>query len=71
MSSSIDITSDVQNPEFGHAWRSKNSLTVYALVRLGASSLYLDSAADARALAAACMEAADAIDQLTAKEETS
>jgi hypothetical protein len=37
---------------------------IYATVEIGATTLYLDSAADARAIAAACIEAAKAIERL-------
>jgi hypothetical protein len=57
------IDSDVSNPRFGHAWRDPDG-GLHSAVKLGDSTLYLDSAADARAIAAACTEAAEALDGL-------
>ncbi len=51
---------------FNHAWRDDVG-GVHATVRLTdgiAATLFFDSAADARAVAAACTEAAEAIDRL-------
>jgi hypothetical protein len=53
------------SPRHRHAWVVDG--TVYATVKLSennASTLYFDSAADARAVAAACIEAAEAIERL-------
>lgn len=58
------IDSDVSNPHFGRAWRDGEK--VHATVKLGRSSLFFDSAEDARAVAAACTGAAEALDRLTA-----
>ena len=57
------IDSDVSDPRFGQAWRDPDG-RVHSTVKLGGSSLYFDSAADARAVAAACTEAAEALDRL-------
>jgi hypothetical protein len=56
------IDSDVSNPRFGRAWRDGER--VHSTVNLGGSSLYFDSAEDARAVAAACTAAAEALDRL-------
>ncbi len=57
---------DISEARFNQAWRSEHG-SMHATVRLtsGAGArLYLDSAEDARAIAAACTEAAEALDRL-------
>ena len=61
------IDSDVLNPRFGRAWRDGRA--VHSTVKLGGTTLYFDSAADARAVAAACTEAAEAHDRLSAEDQ--
>ena len=56
-------SSDLSDPRFGHAWRNADE-SIHAIVKLGQVDLYFDSAAGARAVAAACIEAAEAIDRL-------
>lgn len=63
--SRVHIDADLTDPYFGHAWRDADG-DVFATARLGGAYLVFTSAADARAAAAACMEAADAHDKLTA-----
>ena len=62
------VSSDVEmgQPRHNHAWRDKDG-SVHATVRLTdgiTATLYFDSAEDARAVAAACIEAAEALDRL-------
>jgi hypothetical protein len=62
----ISSDADLSGPRHQHAWRAEGG-TIHATVRLSennASTLYFDSAADARAVAAACIEAAEALDRL-------
>ena len=62
----ISSDSDLSRPRHQHAWRAEDG-TIHATVRLGegsSSALFFDSAADARAVAAACTEAAEALDRL-------
>ena len=63
MSSSISTDSDISEPRHSHSWRAKDG-AIWATVRLGGATLCFDSAADARAVAAACTEAAEALDKL-------
>ena len=65
MSSYISTDSDIKNPRFGSAWRADRGV-ICATVYLSPSSPFLsfDSPADARAVAAACTEAAEAMDRL-------
>jgi hypothetical protein len=56
-------SSDLSDPRFGHAWRNADE-SIHATVKLGQADLYFGSAADARAVAAACTEAAEAMDRL-------
>lgn len=62
----ISTDSNIEDPVSRHAWRADDG-TIHATVRLGPGSTFLsfDSAADARAVAAACTEAAEAIDRIT------
>lgn len=59
---------DISNPCYDHAWRAEGG-NIHATVRLSdrLSTLFFDSAADARAVAAACTEAAEALDRLAAE----
>jgi hypothetical protein len=62
------VSSDVEmgQPRHNHAWRGDGG-GVHASVRLTdgiAATLFFDSAEDARAVAAACTEAAEALDRL-------
>lgn len=65
----ISTDSNISGPRFRRAWRAENG-SIYATVYLSedsASTLFFDSAADARAVAAACTEAAEALDRLAAE----
>jgi hypothetical protein len=62
--SHISSDADIVAPHHSHAWRDAG--VVRATVRMGGGTLYFDSAADARAVAAACAEAADAMDRAAA-----
>lgn len=53
----------ISGPRLGHAWRDEHG-SLYATVRLGGATVTFESAADARAVAAACTEAAEALDRL-------
>ena len=68
MSSYISTDSDIKDPRVGSAWRA-NDGAIFAAVRLGSGATFIsfDSPADARAVAAACIEAAEAMERL-AKE---
>jgi hypothetical protein len=57
------IENRISEPRSRRAWRDDSGM-IYATVEIGATTLYLDSAADARAIAAACIEAAKAIERL-------
>jgi hypothetical protein len=65
----ITSDADLSGPRHQHAWRAEGG-TIHATVRLSennSSTLYFDSATDARAVAAACTEAAAAMDRLAAE----
>jgi hypothetical protein len=65
----ISTDTDLSGPRHLHAWRAERG-TIHATVRLSehnASTLYFDSTEDARAVAAACTEAAEAMDRLAAE----
>lgn len=65
----ISNDADISSPRFGHVWRAEDG-AVYATVRLAESTtslLSFDSADDARAVMAACAEAASAMDSLAAE----
>ena len=65
--SSINISADMPEPRFGHAWRSDDG-TIHAVIRFQDQTwpyLAFDDPAEARSLAAACTEAAEAMDRLT------
>ena len=68
----ISTDSDVEGPRFGSVWRADHG-PICATVRLspGGASTFLsfDSPADARAVAAACTEAAEAMDRLAEQGE--
>ena len=70
MSSTVTTHTAISGPAFGHAWRDKRG-ELNATVNLGSMcSLYFGSAEDARAVAAACTEAAEAIGRLAAESST-
>lgn len=58
----ISQDSQISTPHFGHAWRTDDGAS--AVVRLGRAELYFQSPQDARDVAAACGEAAEALDEL-------
>jgi hypothetical protein len=65
-------SADVKNPRFnGHVWKSGTDGTINATLDLqtGASRIWLcfDNPADARSLAAACINAAEAMERLKAE----
>ncbi len=64
----VSTDSEIKGPRHGHAWQADDG-GIHATVRLGEGSTFLsfDSAADARAVAAACTEAAEALDRLAAE----
>jgi hypothetical protein len=62
----ISTDTSIVEPSHRHAWRADDG-TIHATVRLSSESatfLSFDSPADARAVAAACIEAAEAMDRL-------
>ena len=61
----ITTDSDITGPHFGHAWTTAAGISanVY-LSENDASRLVFDSPEDARAAAAACLEAAEAMERL-------
>jgi hypothetical protein len=60
------IDTRITQPHYRRAWRNDDG-TIHATVALGESTLYFDSARDAREAAAACTEAAEALDRLAAE----
>ena len=65
----ISTDSDVEDPRTGPVWRSERG-TIHGTVYLRDSHAYItfDSPADARDLAAACTEAAEAMERLEAED---
>lgn len=61
----VSSDSDMSGPRHDHVWRVEDG-SIYATVRLGGSTLYFSSAADARAVATECAKAAEAMDRLAA-----
>ena len=61
----ICTDSDLKGPRFGNVWRTDHG-SICATVHLDGARTYIsfDSPADARAVAAACTEAAEAMDRL-------
>ena len=66
----LSTDSDVEGPRFGSVWRADHG-PICATVHLGPGTTFLsfDSPADARAVAAACIEAAEAMDRLAEQGE--
>ena len=68
----ISTDSEITGPRFGNVWRADRG-EICATVRLspGGASTFLsfDSPADARAVAAACTEAAEAMERLAEQGE--
>ena len=65
----ISTGTDIEDPHFGHSWRA-DSGTIHATVYLSRPSstfVNFDSPGDARAAAAACIEAAEALERLEAE----
>lgn len=60
--------SSVKLSDRRHSWQDDQG--TYATVDLGTVDITFDSAAEARAVAAACIAAAEAIETLTAREPT-
>jgi len=73
--SAISVRGDVGRPEFDRAWRNEGTGGVLSMVSLAqrgrAAYLTFDSAADARAVAAECIKAAEAMERLEAEGEAS
>ena len=66
----IGADADLSDPRFGNVWRDEITGAVYGTVRLAAGStitITFYSPADARAVAAACTETAEAMDRLAAE----
>ena len=59
----ISTTTFIVTPRLGNAWRDEYGLA-HATVRLGDATLFFDSPALARATAAACEAAAEALEAL-------
>ena len=60
----VSSDSNLKAPHLRRAWRN-NDGSPHVTVELAPSvALYFDSAADARAVAAACTEAAEALDRM-------
>jgi hypothetical protein len=67
--SSIAVDASIGQPEHTHAWRDDRG-GIHATVRLGqfsATTFFFDSPGDARAVAAACIQAAEAMERLAAE----
>lgn len=64
--SAITARTELRQPKFSNAWRSEPTGTILSIVDLGNNDAYLtfNSAADARAVAAECIKAAEAMEQL-------
>ena len=64
--SAITARTELREPRFSNAWRNDPTGTIMSIVELGGhdSHLTFDSAADARAVAAECIKAAEAMEQL-------
>ncbi len=66
---SVDPSFTADRVRFGHAWRDKSG-GAHATIRLGEyAAVTADSAEEARAIAAACLEAAEAIEALPEQAE--
>jgi hypothetical protein len=66
----ISTGSPIGRPSHSHAWRDAEGqahATVNLCDRALGATLYFDSAQDARDVAAACVQAAEALDRLTAE----
>ena len=69
--SSVYMSADMTEPKLDRAWRADNG-TIRAIVRFQDQSwpyLLFGAPAEARALAAACIAAAEAMDRLAAEGE--
>lgn len=64
--SEITARTELRRPKFSNAWRSDPSGVILSIVDLGGNDAHLtfDSAADARAVAAECIKAAEAMERL-------
>jgi hypothetical protein len=69
VSSFIHARSAIEAPAFSQAWRDGTG--TYAVVNLGRSALHFEGPADARALAAACLKAAEEMDALPPAQDGS
>lgn len=67
--SSITAATELRRPEFHKAWRVDGTGSVLSIVYLGdgGARLAFNSPADARAMAAECIKAAEAMEQLEAE----
>ena len=66
----VNIDSDIMDPRLKNAWVSGDGRPE-ATVGLGASTIFLRSPEDARALSAACIAAAEAMEALAAGDQGS
>jgi hypothetical protein len=66
--SAITARTELRPPKFSNAWRHDTTQSILAIVELGGHDAHLtfDSAADARAVAAECIKAAEAMERLEA-----
>ena len=67
--SAITARTELRNPKFSNAWRHETLGTIMSIVDLGNRDAYFtfDSATDARAVAAECIKAAEAMERLEAE----
>jgi len=65
----ITARSELRSPKFSNAWRHDTLGAIMSIVDLGNRDSYLtfDSATDARAVAAECIKAAEAMERLEAE----
>lgn len=64
--SAISARTEMRVPKFSNAWRTDGTGAILSIVDLGNNDAYLtfNSAAHARAVAAECIKAAEAMEQL-------
>jgi len=67
--SAITARTTLRQPKFSNAWRNEGTSTILSIVDLATHDAHLtfDSAADARAVAAECIKAAEAMERLEAE----
>lgn len=69
MKACVSTDGEITLAEMGHSWRDGTGL-IHATVRLGGAILTFDDPGAARAVSAACLKAADALDALAAEGGT-